>query len=308
MEQMLTVARVWKDIEALDFLYMDYKPPRPLNILISDEVLHKYQRIFAFILRLLRGEYPETLLSIPNTETTSSVESALKSVFRISRNTADPIFQNLPQSRQLFLHFRFIAQSFVGGLSSYVFDTAIAGNCDPFLARVSPPVAPKTRAPGSASASGRQTPVAPLERSTSSTVTTTSRSVQQMRSMSVSRRPPRRSTSIASRTTNFAGDPSISSGSATAAKSTSGFADVFELAQAHSSVLDDILSACLLRTGQKAVSELMRHSLEIVLEFCVVVGEVERKRMKEYEAAGVVEDLYTRLRGKMGSLVRHLYY
>lgn len=40
---------------ALDFLYMDYKPPRPLEILIPPEVLAKYQRMFTFILRLFRG-------------------------------------------------------------------------------------------------------------------------------------------------------------------------------------------------------------------------------------------------------------
>lgn len=44
-------------MEALDFLYMDYKPPRPMEILISPEILSKYQRLFAFILRLLRGMY-----------------------------------------------------------------------------------------------------------------------------------------------------------------------------------------------------------------------------------------------------------
>lgn len=41
---------------ALDFLYMDYKPPRPLEILISSDILAKYQRMFTFLLRLLRGK------------------------------------------------------------------------------------------------------------------------------------------------------------------------------------------------------------------------------------------------------------
>lgn len=35
---------------------MDYKPPPPLDIVITAEVLSKYQRVFSFILRLLRGE------------------------------------------------------------------------------------------------------------------------------------------------------------------------------------------------------------------------------------------------------------
>ncbi|KAJ3501424.1 hypothetical protein NMY22_g18931 [Coprinellus aureogranulatus] len=43
-------------IEALDFLYIDYKPPRPMDVLISPHILSKYQRVFAFILRIFRGE------------------------------------------------------------------------------------------------------------------------------------------------------------------------------------------------------------------------------------------------------------
>ncbi|KAI0305518.1 hypothetical protein B0F90DRAFT_1815131 [Multifurca ochricompacta] len=37
-------------IEALDFLLMDYKPPPPLDVVITPDVLSKYQRIFSFIL------------------------------------------------------------------------------------------------------------------------------------------------------------------------------------------------------------------------------------------------------------------
>jgi hypothetical protein len=40
------------------------------------------------------------------------------------------------------------------------------------------------------------------------------------------------------------------------------FSDVFELAQCHSALLNDILSACLLRSGQKGVGDLLRHSME----------------------------------------------
>jgi hypothetical protein len=35
---------------------MDYKPPPPLDVILTPDVLSKYQRIFSFILRLLRGE------------------------------------------------------------------------------------------------------------------------------------------------------------------------------------------------------------------------------------------------------------
>lgn len=35
---------------------MDYKPPPPLDVVITADVLSKYQRVFSFILRLLRGK------------------------------------------------------------------------------------------------------------------------------------------------------------------------------------------------------------------------------------------------------------
>lgn len=40
---------------ALDFLYLDYKPPPPVDVVITREVLSKYQRMFTFLLRLLRS-------------------------------------------------------------------------------------------------------------------------------------------------------------------------------------------------------------------------------------------------------------
>ncbi|KAF8149545.1 Spc98 family-domain-containing protein [Crassisporium funariophilum] len=180
-------------IEALDFLYMDYKPPRPLEILISPDILSKYQRMFAFILRLLR------------------VESALKSLFRMSthRSTSNFLFPTLTKSRQLLLHFRFISQA-----------TSLS-NSNPNMKHLE-------------------------------------------------------------------------------------FSDVFELAQCHSSLMDDILSACLLRSGQKGVGDLLRHSLELVLEFTIVVGELHRGRFEEYQAASMIEDLFQRFRSKMTTLTKVL--
>ncbi|KAJ7647019.1 gamma-tubulin complex component protein [Roridomyces roridus] len=105
-------------IEALDFLYMDYKPPHPLDILITPEILSKYQRMFTHLLRIMR------------------VEHALSSVFRMCRSTSRPLFPTLVAANKRLLHFRFIAHSFVSILSSYVFDTAIGGNVNLFLAQL----------------------------------------------------------------------------------------------------------------------------------------------------------------------------
>jgi hypothetical protein len=135
------------------------------------------------------------------------------------------LFPTLAKSRQLLLHFRFVAQAFVSGLSGYVFDTAIRGNFDPFLSQLS---------------------------------------TQDAR-------------------------PS--------------FSDVFELAQCHSALLNDILSACMLRSGQKGLGDLLRHSMETVLELTIVVGDLQRERMEEYQASPMIEELYKKFCVKMTMLV-----
>lgn len=146
------------------------------------------------------------------------------------RTTVNFLFPTLAQSRKLLLHFRFIAQAFVSSLSGYVYDTAIGGNFDPFLIKLTPD--------NSASKEGHER-----------------------------------------------------------------FSDVFELAGRHSAVLDDILSACLLRSGQRGVGDLLRHCLEIVLEFTIVVGELHRGRIQEYQAAPMIEELHQKFCAKIATLV-----
>jgi hypothetical protein len=130
----------------------------------------------------------------------------------------------------------------VSSLSGYIFDTAICGNFDPFLARLS------------------------------------------------------------------CGDPGLPTSSSSPNERTFEFADVFELAQCHSVLLDDILNACLLRSGQKGVGDLLRHSLELVLEFTIVVGELHRGRLEEYQAAPLIEDLFQRFRTKMATFVGFFFF
>ncbi|THV05090.1 hypothetical protein K435DRAFT_850294 [Dendrothele bispora CBS 962.96] len=201
-------------IQALDYLYMDYKPPHPLEVIITPEILFKYQRMFTFLLRILR------------------VEHALRAVFRMTTVSEKPIFPTLVSSRKLFLHFRFAAQSFISTLSGYVFDTAIGGNFDPFLASLRP---------------------------------------------------------MSTETENHFK-----------------FSDVFSLANAHSKLLNDILTACLARTSQKAAGVLLRDTMELVLDFTVLTGELYRDRMEEYQAAPLLENMYRQFRKKMASLVKIL--
>ncbi|KAJ3001286.1 hypothetical protein NUW54_g6525 [Trametes sanguinea] len=106
-------------IEALDFLYMHYQPPHPLDVVITPAILSKYHRMFAFNLRLMR------------------VEIVVRTLFRVTRKTSAPLFPTLTSSNKLLLHFRFVAHGFIMGLSSYVYDVAIGSHMDAFLARLS---------------------------------------------------------------------------------------------------------------------------------------------------------------------------
>ena len=81
------------------------------------------------------------------------------------------------------------------------------------------------------------------------------------------------------------------------------FADVFALAERHSTVLDDILSACLLRSGQKAVGDILSTCLELVLELAILAGDRYQGRLEEYQAAPLLEDIWEKFRKKMRTLV-----
>lgn len=82
-----------------------------------------------------------------------------------------------------------------------------------------------------------------------------------------------------------------------------GFRDIFDLAQTHSSVLDDILSACLLRSSQRGAGDILQGAMELVLRFCVFVGDMADGRMEEHRAASTLEALYVAFRKKVARLV-----
>jgi hypothetical protein len=56
-----------------------------------------------------------------------------QALYRLCRESRDPLFPTLNKTNDLFLHLRFICQSFVTTLSSYIFDSAIRTHFDPFL-------------------------------------------------------------------------------------------------------------------------------------------------------------------------------
>ena len=148
---------------------------------------------------------------------------------RLSRSPAKPLFDTLAKTNTLFLHFRFLAHTFVAQLCSYVYDTAIRGHFDAFLLKLLTP----------------------------------------------------------------GGD-----------RSEHRFSDVFELVQHHSDVLDNILIACLLRSGQKAAGDALRMCLETVMELGVLAGELSRGRVEEHQAKSALEELCSAFKRRVSRLVR----
>lgn len=153
----------------------------------------------------------------------------------MTRQDSSPLFETLTNSRKLFLHFRFLAHSFVSAFSSYVYDTAIGGAFDTFL---------RSLDNGSSPASDAHDTGKRHE-----------------------------------------------------------FTDVFALAERHSDILDDILSACLLRSNQKAVGDVLRGVLEVVLGLGLLAADLRDGRMQEYEAAAPLEELFGAFKRRMFALV-----
>jgi len=93
-------------LEALDFLQLQYKPPFPLDAVITSAILDKYDRIFLHLLRCLRMQYVSAQLFRDASSRTS---------FRQGHN---PLHQR----------FRIEAHHFITALCGYIFHVCISTN------------------------------------------------------------------------------------------------------------------------------------------------------------------------------------
>lgn len=94
------------DIGALDFLYLVYRAPHPLDLVITRPVLEKLNRLFSFLLQIIR------------------INAAAKSIYGSSRCPRD------------LSTARFRVGQFVAALSNYVFGTAIEATWNTFVKRM----------------------------------------------------------------------------------------------------------------------------------------------------------------------------
>ncbi|KAL1923356.1 uncharacterized protein VTP21DRAFT_8336 [Calcarisporiella thermophila] len=105
-------------MHALDFLYLKYDPPYPLNVIITPNILGKYNRLFAFLLRLRRMEavtrHTYRLISFP-------------------RRRANSPYPPIPA---VFLRFQFEARQFVNAFSGYTMEVAIGATWHSFEKRL----------------------------------------------------------------------------------------------------------------------------------------------------------------------------
>lgn len=81
------------------------------------------------------------------------------------------------------------------------------------------------------------------------------------------------------------------------------FEDVHALSQAHSKTLNDVLSACLQRASQQAYGDLLKSCLDVLLEFCTLIGDLVSRRIDETEAETKLRVLWERWRSKVSVLV-----
>ncbi|KAI0087944.1 hypothetical protein BDY19DRAFT_951176 [Irpex rosettiformis] len=94
--------------------------------------------------------------------------------------------------------------------------------------------------------------------------------------------------------------------SSSASQESPPFSDVFSLAEGHSKLMDDVLSACLMRSAQKPVGDLLRSVLDVILDFGILMSDLKQGDIQEYQAAGPLENLCSSYRKKMITLVSFL--
>ncbi|KAH7313144.1 Spc98 family-domain-containing protein [Rhexocercosporidium sp. MPI-PUGE-AT-0058] len=90
-------------VEALDFLRLSYKPPQPLEAVITPMILFKYDQLFKLLLRVVRMLYVVSTLFRDTTDRSSNWHGA----------------------EYIAQRFRIEAHHFISSVSSYFFDTGI---------------------------------------------------------------------------------------------------------------------------------------------------------------------------------------
>ncbi|KAI8373225.1 gamma-tubulin complex component protein [Radiomyces spectabilis] len=104
----------WMNPYALDFLCLSYEANYPLNVVITEQVLEKYNRVFSFLLRITK------------------VTTATKRLYEMFRGRR--WYQ--PATGQALHRFRFGMEQFITSLCEYIFQIAIQATWSTFMQRL----------------------------------------------------------------------------------------------------------------------------------------------------------------------------
>jgi hypothetical protein len=117
--------RLYPALAALDFLYLDYKPPSSLDLVITPAILHKYNAIFSHLLRLVRVEAVARNITLdvskPNLVSTRTGRHG-------DGRRRDLLLDSNPTARRELLALVFEVRGIVSSLCSYSFVGAVEEN------------------------------------------------------------------------------------------------------------------------------------------------------------------------------------
>ncbi|KAK4057035.1 hypothetical protein OIO90_001935 [Microbotryomycetes sp. JL221] len=117
----------WKDpnsLEALDFLFLNYRVPSPLDLILTSNVMRKYHNIFKHLLRLIRID--------------CVVNTTWQTVQKPVTNKDDDegqhfLFEKQPHIRTSLINLMFESRNLIVSLTTYCFDCAVDGNFQTFM-------------------------------------------------------------------------------------------------------------------------------------------------------------------------------
>ncbi|KAI8359772.1 Spc98 family-domain-containing protein [Mortierella sp. GBAus27b] len=125
-------------LDALDFLYLDFKPPRPLRLLFfTAEVMGKYTRLFTFQLRLARVAAALNVIFQQLRLRQKNVTSMRAGTSPERSQKPQGIHEMFEQEMAIMHRFRFEAQYTFEGLRGYVAEITIGTSWRILLQRLS---------------------------------------------------------------------------------------------------------------------------------------------------------------------------
>jgi len=227
--------------------------------LVTPDILSKYQRIFNFLLRILRGEHPSTKMRVLLLMSFNAVETVARGLFNSVIKGSD-LFTGYPESLGLLHRFRFHTHAFVSTLIAYTFDTAIGTHFDGFMSKV--------------------------------------QEIAAQHALRISQRHLSRDNARRDASNEAPGSMRIY-----VDDDAKPLADVFDIMDEHSIVLDKILGSCMLRTQQRAISDVLEDILSIVLQLGSLVRDLRRGAFTNEDAARQLGKLHHNFERKMTTFV-----